>query len=223
MEMEMYQKISERVLSDIQSNTSVDNLLTDVESAIRNGDSQHAYELSLRATQAVPNNIEFWYLRASLATSLEERILCVNRLNEIAPEHRDKHNVAFFALKEFLDRDPFLAYREETEALYRVENADGMILSIPKRRAATTSYPDKKQDKLTAAYRWLTLAFLSLMFAGLGTLIFAPLAIWAALNANQSNGSHADEVGAVVVSLIAAILFFIGLMFSYLFVIHLTG
>jgi hypothetical protein len=200
-----------------------DNWLAEAESAIRAGNSQHAYELSVKATQAEPNNPDAWYFRGSLAGGLEERVLCMNRLNELVPDHRDHHSLAFFALKEFLDRDPFLAYRGETSKLYHATNADGMILSIPKRRTETIPYPDSQPSPLTAAYHWLVFAVLGLMLAGLGTLIFAPLAAWAAFAAGQDTPSQSDRVGVAVVILAATLLFFIGLFFAYLFIIHLRG
>src|SRR5436190_17894045 len=155
-----------------------ENWLSEAESAIRAGNSQRAYELSVKATQVEPNNPDAWYLRGSLAGGLEERVLCTNKLNELTPDHRDHHSLAFFALKDFLDRDPFLAYRGETPQLYHVANEDGMILSIPKRRTETIPYPDRPPGRLTVAYNWLTFAIVGLMLAGLGTLMFAPLAAW---------------------------------------------
>ena len=64
---------------------------------------------------------------------------------------------------------------------------------------------------------------LGLTLAGLGTLIFTPLAVWAALEVRQNNASHAERVGVAVVILISTLLFFLGLFFVYLFVIHLRG
>jgi hypothetical protein len=209
--------------SDAKAAASSDNWITEAESAIREGNSQHAYELSVKATQAEPNNPDAWYLRGSLAGGLEERVLCMNRLNELVPEHRDQHSLAFFALKDFLERDPFLAYRGETPQLYRVANADGMILNIPKRRTETIPFPDRPPSRLTAAYNWLIFAVLGLTLAGLGTLVFAPLAVWAALEVKQNNSSHAEHVGVAVVILVSTLLFFLGLFFVYLFIMHLRG
>jgi len=216
-------KNHERYLTDTEPIMSVNELLADAEKAIRDGDGRYAYELSLQATQAAPENLDAWFLRASLAPSMEERILCINRLNELEPDHQDKHNVAFFTLKELLDHDPFLAYLEETDGLYRVFNADRMVLSIPKRRSVTTLYPDDQINKLTAARRWLMLAIFGLLLAGIGTVIFAPIAAWTAINAGQSIRSRSGRVNSTVMLFAAMTLFVIGLIFSLLFIMHLIG
>src|SRR5512141_1376434 len=119
----------------IQSNQRIAEILSASEKAIREGNRQRAYELSLQATKIAPENLEAWFLRATLAPSLEERLFCVNCLNEMSPDRQDKHHVAFAAVKELLDKDPFLAYLEETEALYRVINKNNQVVVIPKRRA----------------------------------------------------------------------------------------
>ncbi len=203
--------------------SSNNNWIAEAESAIRAGNSQRAYELSVKATQVEPNNPDAWYLRGSLAGGLEERVLCMNRLNELVPDHRDQHSLAFFALKDFLERDPFLAYRGETPKLYQATTAEGLTLNIPKRRAETIPFPDRAPSRLTAAYNWLFFAVVGLLLAGLGTLVFAPLAAWAAVEVRQNNSSHAERVGVAVVILIATLLFFLGLFFAYLFVMHLRG
>ena len=63
----------------------VTDILAESEKAIRGGDRQQAYQLSLQATQIAPENVDARLLRSTLAPSLEERVACVNRLNELAP------------------------------------------------------------------------------------------------------------------------------------------
>src|SRR5689334_24892268 len=121
--------------------SGVDEILSEAQQALRKGLIHDAYALSLQATQVEPKNGEAWLLRAGLATSLEEKVLCINRMNELGVRYEDKHHLAFFALKEVLARDPFLAYAEETEELYRVHNAERTMLSIPKKRSITAVYP----------------------------------------------------------------------------------
>jgi hypothetical protein len=208
---------------NISQITSVDDLLTDVEDAIRNGNGEYAYALCLQAVQAEPENMDAWALCASLAPSLEERMQCVNHMNELEPDHQDRHSVAFFALKELLDRDPFLAYREETQEIYRVINVDDVVLSIPKKRSVTIPYPGERMDKLAIAQRWLILAILGLLLAGIGTLIFAPLAAWTAVDAWQTSLSRPGQVGSIVVLVAASMIFIIGLFFSFLFALHVIG
>jgi NADH:ubiquinone oxidoreductase subunit 2 (subunit N) len=76
---------------------------------------------------------------------------------------------------------------------------------------------------LKGAYRWLTLAILGLLSAGVGTVIFAPLAALAAVRAQDSLQSHAERVGSTVILIVAFALFVIGVFFSILFVLHWLG
>jgi hypothetical protein len=210
---------------DRGSNRRVVDLLTESEKAVREGNKELAYRLSVEATRAAPQNIEAWLLRATLAPSLNERIICVNRLGELAPDYPDRYNVAFFALKEMLDRNPFLAYLEETDELYRVINADRVVLSIPKKRAPVNSYPPEEPltGPLSAAYRFLNMSILGLFLAGVGTVIFAPLTALAAIQAQQSLKSRDERVRSTVILISAFALFIMGFLFSILFILHWLG
>ena len=218
------QRKRENIIADYQSSQRVKDLLAESEKAIREGKSQYAYRLAVEATQIAPENIEAWLLRATLAPSLNERIICVNQLNELAPDFQDRYNVAFFALKELLDQNPFLAYLEETDNLYRVVNADRVVLSIPKKRApVNSSPPDQPPSPLGGAYRWLIMSFLGLLTAGIGTIVFAPLAAFAALRVHQSVESRSERVRSIVLLIVASALFIIGSIFSILFILHWWG
>jgi hypothetical protein len=206
-----------------QHDQKVNDLLSESERAIRAGNKQLAYELALRATEVAPNNVDAWFLRATLAPSLEERLISVNALNELNPDHHDRHHVAFFAVKEVLDKDPFLAYLEETDSLYRVINKKHMVLTVPKKRAVDDSAVLKRNSPLKAAYRLLTLAIFGLLLAGIGTLIFAPLAALAALGTGTSLRSRAERVSATLVVILSGVLFLLGLFLGYIFLIHLLG
>jgi hypothetical protein len=215
----------EDIFKDNKPNPTISDLLAESEKAVREGDRQHAYRLSVQATQIEPENIEAWLWRATLAPSLNERIICANRLNELAPGYQDKYNVAFFALKELLDQNPFLAYLEETDELYRVLTAERTVLSIPKKRAPVNPPPPEQPQAgpLRAAYRWLALAVIGLMLAGIGTVIFAPLAGLAAIRAQGSTEDRAERVSSMVVLIAAFVLFIIGVLLSLLFILHWLG
>jgi hypothetical protein len=213
----------EKIFAELESQQPLDGVIRNVEEAIRNGKSQLAYERSIQATQIAPDNAEAWLLRASLAPSLEERVLCVNRLNELEPNHPDKHHVAFYTLKEMLEKDPFLGYLEESEQLYHVVGPDHRVLSIPKKRAAAAPPPHLRKDQLAAAHRWLTFAFFGLMSAGILTLVFAPLAAWSAIHAGRTDHSDAGRVRSAVVVFSSTLFFVAGLFFTFLLVLHLIG
>lgn len=208
---------------DIEQDQRVDDLLSASERAIRVGNRQQAYELSLRATELAPSNIDAWFLRATLAPSLEERLICVNALNELGPDHHDRHHVAFYAVKELLDKEPFLAYLEETDALYRVLNKSRMVVSVPKKRAVDYTAISERSGPLKAAYRLLMMALFGLLLAGVGTLIFAPLAVLAALGAGPALRSRTERVSATVLVILSGVLFLFGFFFGYLFLIHWIG
>lgn len=208
---------------NIQANQRVRDLLAEIEQAIREGRRQRAYALSLEATKLAPENVEAWFLRATLAPSLEERLFCINCLNELCPDCQDRHNVAFFAIQELLNRDPFLAYLEETSALYRVINKNNQVVVIPKKRAEVTPYLEEPPSPLKGAYRLLVMAVFGLLLAGIGTLIFAPLAALAALAAAPALQSHSERVSSTVILILSSLLFVLGLIFGILFVLHWIG
>jgi hypothetical protein len=219
------EKKTEDVVDENKASKRLTDLLAESEKAIQERKPRRAYELAVQATQAVPQSIEAWLLRATLAPSVEERIACVNRLNELAPGYQDKYNLAFYALKELLDKDPFLRYLEETDELYRVINAEHMVLSIPKKRSPANS-PSADQappSPLKGAHRWLMLAIVGLLSAGIGTVIFAPLAALATVRAQESLQSPAERVGSTVVLIVASVLFIVGVLFSILFILHWLG
>ncbi len=213
------QRNQEKHVVDI--NQRLNQVMSESEKAIREGNRQRAYEFALQATKIAPENLEAWFLRASLAPSLEERLFCVNCMSELCPDCQDRHHVAFSAVKELLDKDPFLAYLEETEALYRVINKNNQVVIIPKKRAPVKPTLAEQPHPLKAAYSLLVIAILGLLLAGIGALIFAPLAALAALQAHPS--SHAERVSSAILLILASLLFLLGLAFGYLFVLHVIG
>ncbi len=201
----------------------VDQLLSESDEAVRQGDDQYAYELSLQATKVAPENLDAWSRHATLAPSFEEKLICMNTLNELSPDHQDRRQVAFSTVEELLNRDPFLAYLEETEALYRVIHKNNMVVVIPKRRTAVNPTLPERTGPLKPAYRLLAMAILGLLLSGVGTLVFAPLAMLAALRAGPALQSQAERVSSRVVLILAGLLFALGLGFAYLFALHWTG
>lgn len=213
----------ENILADHEPSQTLAKILAQMEEAIRDRKRNLAYELSLQATQVAPNDPYVWFLRASLAPSLEERVLSVNRLNELDPDFKDRHHVVFFTLQELFENDPYLAYLEESEELYRVLRSDRRVLSIPKKRSPASPPPHKRKDELKAAQRWFGFALIGLLFSGLLTLVFAPLAAWSAIQTSRSVRNHTVQVRSAVVVLLSSVLFVIGLFLSVLLVLHLAG
>lgn len=204
------------------STRSITEILLETEKASREGNHQHAYELSVQATHIAPENVEAWLLRLAVAPSFDERVACVNRLNELVPNYRDRYNLAYFTQKELLDRNPFLAYLEETDELYRVRNGNGTLVSIRKKRTADST-PSELSSDVRAAYGWLILAIVGLLSAGIGTFIFAPLAALSAIQAGRRPHSQSDWVNSVIVLTLAIFFFLLGLIFIYLIWLHWFG
>jgi len=209
-------------IEDTQPIKRASRLLEEADQAMKAGDVHRAHELSLQATEAAPGYAQAWAMRTELAPSVEEKIACMNRLNELQPSQRDNHHSHFHFLKELFERDPYLAYLEETRELYHVINKDLMVLRIPKRRSITSPYPPETASALRSAYRWLSLALFGLLLAGIPTVIFAPLAARAALNVADSMDPQAGRVHSTMVELAAIVLFAIGCFFTVLFLLHLT-
>lgn len=193
------------------------------EKAYKAGKRNDAYQLSIQATRLAPNDIGAWLKRLALAPSFEERVLCVNHLNELAPLRHDQNNIDYFTVKELLEKDPFLAYVEETDDIYRVINGNQTVVSIRKKRANTNKFSLEQTGPLKTAYRLLVLAFVGLLTAGLGTVIFAPLAGFSAIRAGQAFPSRPNLVNSIVIVSMAIVLFLIGSFFSILFLLHWTG
>ena len=206
-----------------RSARNIAELLLEIEKTNRGGNRQYAYQLSTQATRIAPENVEAWLWRLALASSLEERLACVNRLNELAPNYRDRNNLAYFTQKELLDQNPFLAYLEETDELYRVMTGNQTEVSIRKKRNADELAPPEQSGRVRAAYGWLVMAMVGLLSAGIGTILFAPLAGLSAILAGRRPSSHSDWVNAIVVLTLAIFLFLLGVSLFYLFWLHVSG
>jgi len=202
---------------------SVREILLEAEKTSREENTQYAYQLSVQATRVAPENIEAWLMRLALAPSFEERVICMNRLNELSPDYRDRYNLAYFTQKELVDRDPFLAYQEETDELYRVINGEHLPVSIRKKRAAANAALYEASHHLRVAYGWLVVAIAGLLLAGIGTLIGAPLAAVSAVQALQHPRSRSEWGNSLIVLFFAILLILVGAALLLLFALHWLG
>jgi hypothetical protein len=166
--------------------------------ANQQGDRQHAYELSLQATQNSPEDIRAWVLRARTAPSLEEKIVCLNQINRLNPHDPYAQLETYESLKLLLEKDPFLAYLDQSDDLYQVHNGVNMMLAVPKDRAVPDPHPAPRPRPIKAGSRWLWLALLGLFSAGVATLIFAPLAAIKALQLDYRSLSYSDRMRGYV-------------------------
>jgi hypothetical protein len=140
-----------------------------------------AYRLSLELTRSFPNNADAWLLRSKTAVSTEESLYALSQVNRINPNHPAAKLYTYQALENMLERDPFLAYMDESDDLYYVRSKNYLSLVVPKDRNIPEKYPPQNPQPLASAYRYLLLAVFGMILSGLGTLLFAPLAVLAAL------------------------------------------
>ncbi|MGE5224646.1 MAG: hypothetical protein ACM3PY_19595 [Omnitrophica WOR_2 bacterium] len=207
----------------IYMSSDVSKLLVDANRLAQQGDRQDAYRLSLQATRLEPDNPEAWVLRSKLAATNEERLFCLSQVHRINPHHPIVKRDSYQVIWHMLQKDPFLAYLNETDDLYYVRSNAYLSIPVPKDRAMPETYPPKEPSKIAPAFHYLGLALLGLMFAGLGTLIFAPLAIIAVMSAASQQLSSADRVRARIVVLTALVLIVGAIGLVWLLISHFIG
>ncbi len=189
--------------------------------AFQNGARQRAYQLSLEATQMEPRNIDAWLIRAWTTRSLDETLACLSRVIALDPQHPVAQQGLYQSLQRLLQQDGFLAYVGENDAAYYIRTSSGLLLTVPKERRAVEPYPPSKPSPLRGAYRWLALAMVGLPLAGVGALLFAPLAMTEAARVRKQVQDPADRIRAWAVMGLSLILFLGSLPLVFLFLVHL--
>lgn len=197
--------------------------ITEARQALYSGDRDGAYRRSIEITTRDPNQIEAWILRAKTAPSNEDRLFSLSQVNRLAPNNPEAKRDLYWTLWSELDRDPFLAYLDETDDVYYVRNNSYLSLVVPKDRRTPETYPPVGDDTLRRAYRWLGLAVLGLSVAGLGTLLFAPLALLSAFRAVTKPVTRADAVRAGLIMVLSLGLLAVAVFLGYLLWIHLPA
>ena len=120
------------------------------------------------------------------------------------------------------ERTLILRYTGEDDRFYLVAGQDGDHLSVPKNRNVQKPLIQSSKT-LTPAFRLLALAFLGLAPAGLGTLVFAPLAaLWALVIWVTHPLPRSDTLRVVLVWRLAAGLLAIAIPLSRLLLARLS-
>ncbi len=202
---------------------SAENLVRGARQALEAGDRDGAYRMTLTATQQDQGNKEAWLIRAQTAASREERLVCLSQAVRIDPNHPKAKQALYTNLKSELEQDPFLAYVDETGQVYFVRDEAYLSLVVPKDRGIPESYPPERPEALTKAYRWLGWSVLGLAAAGLGTLIFAPLAFRLAASTSGQPLQKPDRVRARLAFWLSVLLSAISLSLAGLLVVHFLG
>jgi hypothetical protein len=124
-------------------------------------------------------------------------------------------------LQKLLAQEPLLVYLDETDELYHVRHNTNLDLSVNKNRSLPEPFPDRKPALLRKAYRWLWMACLGLLFAGLGAMVFATMAAAAALGFNLQPISRTDRIRSLVILLLSGALWLGGLLLGAILLLHI--
>jgi hypothetical protein len=206
---------------DPRTQAVIEEKLRAARDAAHQGQWWRAYQLSVEVTKLAPNNVNAWLYRAALTENSEDRMAYLSRALSLAPQNVQAGRGMYGALSNYLEDDPFLRYLEENDVLYRVETGEGQIVVVPKERATTRAYPFNEPHSLRVTYRWLAYSTLGLLLAGLGTLVCAPVAASFAWQASHEPLSRSDTRRARFALAYALVLWTLGLMLSFLFLLHL--
>jgi hypothetical protein len=202
-------------------NTRAQQALIDAEEALRQGDRSSAYQLSREATKNAPDNIKAWLIQAESAPTLDEAIACLNQANALQPLNSDLREKTYQTVWTLLKHNPFVLYLDETEDKYHVQSGEQISLVIPKDRSIPEPYPARQPARLQLAYRWLWLALFGIIPAGLGAIIFAPLAGLTALSMNFGSTSRSNRIHSLVLIILSGGLWLFGLLLSVILLVHL--
>ena len=198
-------------------------LLEGARRLLNSGDHTGAHRLSLEATRLDPKNVEAWLVRSRAAASREENLFCLSQVSRINPDYPPSRLDLYRALWSQLQHDAFLAYIDETDQVYYVRSNEYLSLAVPKDRSIPEVYPPERPAPLARANRWLAWAIIGLALAGLGTLVFAPLAFLSAVTALTGPLERPDRIRAGIVLFLAAVLAACAILLGWLFLIHLRG
>jgi len=206
---------------NVPASTKLDQDVQAAQEALRLGERSRAYQLSLAATQSDPDNLKAWLVRAETAASLDEALACLNQANALDPTNPEARQKTYQTLQTLLKQDPFVLYLDETEDKYRVQSGEKINLIVPKDRSVPEPYPAKQPARVQLAYRWLWLALLGIIPAGLGAIIFAPLATFTALSINIGGTSRSNRIHSLMVIILSGALWLFGLLLGIILLVHL--
>ena len=194
--------------------------LAAIRRAARRGERAHGYRLAASLTEGDPENLRAWLWRARLAPARAERLRCLSLVLERRPDHPGARRDLYEALWAELEADPFLDYDGETDHLYRVRTGDDTPVTVPKQRRPPEPFPPPAPGPLRPAWRWLRLALVGLLPAGLGAVLLAPVAAVAALRAGRRALSARDKKARRIALLLASLIWLAGLALAFLFFLH---
>ena len=191
-----------------------------VQEAIRRGEPQPlARQIYVRLTTDDPANAQAWLGLAYTAESLEERITALNHVLELDQANTIARQALYETMQHLLRKDAFLAYQGETNAFYQISTLAEFHFAHPKDRAVVEPFPPSELPSTRTAFRWLGWAVIGLVPAGLGTLVYAPLAMLAAIRLLHQHPASVDRRRAWVVLWSAIVLWLIALSFIFILIL----
>ena len=200
--------------------TKVSQLLEEVDRAVRRGEREKAYQVSLEATGLAPDEPMAWYVRSQHAASQEEKLMCLSRAYSLDTTRSEAKKELRTAIQELLRQEPFLAYVYETPELYQVRSGRELLINIPKNRVYETPYLYRKPSPLSPAFRWLNMALFGLLLGGLGAIVLAPIAVFQVLRLQSTTLSRADRIRLWVIFIFSVLVWMISIPISWLLLIR---
>jgi hypothetical protein len=185
-------------------------------------EAEAAHQAWVQLTTTEPSNQDAWIGRASAARDLHDRIASLNRALELNPANGFARRALHDSMQQLLGRDVRLVYGGETSTLYQLRTAAEFEFTHPKDRVALEPYPAPSQTPVQAVYPWLKWAMIGLIPAGLGTLIFAPVAIVVAIMQLQRPLGASDRRRMWVTTLWGAVLWLAALALGFILALHLS-
>jgi len=154
--------------------------------------------------------------------NLEESVTALSQELELNPQNAAARQALYETMQQMLRKDAFLAYQAETNDYYTVRTFAEFQFVHPKDRAMPDIFPRLEPAPSHKAINWLAWSLVGLIPAGLGTLVCAPLAIFAAIKLLLRENSLSDRRRAWVVLGSAIVLWLIALVFLMILILHLV-
>ena len=154
--------------------------------------------------------------------TLEESVTTLNQVLELNPEDTNARQTLYETMQQLLRKDAFLAYQGETDVIYKIRTLAEFEFMHPKDRAMAELFPPQDPPPARTAIHWLGWSLVGLIPAGLGTLVFAPLAVIAAIKLLGQQAILIDRRRAWIVIGGATVLWLIALVFFFIFILHLV-
>lgn len=124
---------------------------------------------------------------------------------------------------EYPNKAIILKYEGEDDQKFLVSDEKGACYSIEKNRSIPKPFIDKPPKPLTPVFRLLIIAFVGLAPAGLGALVFAPLAaLWSLLIFLTYPLNRADRIRLVIAWGIIIALLGLAILLNALFMARLA-